>query len=162
MFIMSLNAFWWLLQAAALVGSAMTYSLFEYAKDNVDALMPDSLLHSSNVQVSVLYDYYFYLENIQGGGGRSGTLGGRSPRWLFWVLPKRLATYQGGSFLSFGLFIMYDGLILTTYIFYDLFLWKDVPIGGFHWYASLFRHSHPSRWQRSPFWKFKKFEFSLF
>jgi len=58
----------------------MTYSLFEYAKDNVDALMPDSLLHSSNVQVSVLYDYYFYLENIQGGGGRSGTLGGRSPR----------------------------------------------------------------------------------
>jgi len=39
------------LQANSLVGCAMTYSLFEYAKDNVDVLMPDSLMCSSNVQV---------------------------------------------------------------------------------------------------------------
>jgi len=40
------------LQASGLVGLAMTYSLFEYAKDNMDDLMPDTLLCSSNVQVS--------------------------------------------------------------------------------------------------------------
>ena len=39
------------LQASELIGSAMTYSLFEYAKDNVDDLMPDSLTSSSNLQV---------------------------------------------------------------------------------------------------------------
>ena len=46
-----------------LVGSAMTYTLFEYAKDNVDALMPDDLLSLSNVQVSVLFAVS-YLEII--------------------------------------------------------------------------------------------------
>jgi len=35
-----------------MVGCAMTYSLFECAKDSIDELMPNDLLHSSNVQVS--------------------------------------------------------------------------------------------------------------
>jgi len=52
------------LQATALVGSAMTYSLFEYAKDSVDALMPDSLLCSSNVQVFTVFAYFLPGEYI--------------------------------------------------------------------------------------------------
>jgi len=53
------------LQANELVGSAMTYTLFEYAKDNVNELMPDNLLCSSTVQVEVsglLFDcFVFYI-----------------------------------------------------------------------------------------------------
>jgi len=47
------------LQASELVGSAMTYTLFEYAKDNLDDLMLDSLLSSSNVQVFDCFVFYY-------------------------------------------------------------------------------------------------------
>ena len=60
------------MQATALVGCAMTYTLFEYAKDNLDELMPDNLLHSSTVQVFASFtycfsglDYIFYIGNVR-------------------------------------------------------------------------------------------------